>query len=440
MLKTLMMHYCQSVEMLCHGTITKFGPRHIAITDLELDAKRGPNHLEVDSVSLELSWDGLFQPSIASVNFNNPTITLALNDTLFGQGTALEPGSLAQRGPDHSIPDIQIENGKLRLLTLAGPLDADFAVQLAASGDGTASVRIAPTQLSLLDQHLTISTATARFARLENRPQIEIDLAITDLELGDVSAAQLAVSMASDQTAPAALAWTLNADHISNGDRINVKDIALSGRAGWHGDENEPTDILTAITPVSLSGTTGAITTQHVETSSTKLDGAIIAKAESDDVEISLQVAASDLLAATVTAEHATLSFLGGLARPDNAISGHGNFNLDIINFGSGAEHLQPSLAPYLAAILTPHDDALAVSDIIVDGLSIESPYRFQRDEQADWQLTFPDPVSIRLKPHARHDARPIDAGATKLIRRRPNFAINRHGLVQLNPERPARP
>ncbi|MGB2389029.1 MAG: hypothetical protein ACPIB6_09515, partial [Henriciella sp.] len=54
MLTVLMTRLCQSAELTCDGTVNTFELHRIAITDLELDADRGPNHLTIDHIDFEL--------------------------------------------------------------------------------------------------------------------------------------------------------------------------------------------------------------------------------------------------------------------------------------------------------------------------------------------------------------------------------------------------
>ncbi|CAI8292312.1 MAG: Uncharacterised protein [Hyphomonas sp. TMED17] len=439
MLTVLMTRLCQSAELTCDGTVNTFELHRIAITDLELDADRGPNHLTIDHIDFELGWSGLFQPYITSVKIDNPTILLALDHTLLGQqrDTEARSAALAWNSPGQVEPDIQIENGTLKLLTLAGPVKADFSLQRNAGADSSATFQIAPAELRLLDQHLNISAATAQLATRENRLEINLDLAIADLRLGEISADQLAVSITSDDSDIDTLAWRLNADEITAGDRITAEHIALRRSASRPVDKTGTSEILSAIIPFSVSGTIGAVATQELNAVSAKLNGMITPQANAETIALSFQLEASDVLISAVKTMHAAISFAGDLSQTDDTISGHGDLTLDTISAGSGAEDLRAVLAPYLADALSRLGHGSGIADIPMDGLSINAPYHFQRLSDTNWQVTFPDPVNIHFKPRIGRGERSLATGMAETISIIPDIKINPDGLVPLRDSHP---
>lgn len=184
-------YWCEQQGLVCEGEFTAIGPDHIALEALlvERDAQMP---LSLERLDLFLEWSAFLKLDILKIDLQKPVLRGVLVDgapSLYGLESifASQPGQAddtSDRQP--AFPEINIEDGRLFLLTDAGEISGTFEANGQPMSRGILSIHINPGNLSQGEAEVSLSKGDLKLSLREGALVGQIELSIEQAKLGDL--------------------------------------------------------------------------------------------------------------------------------------------------------------------------------------------------------------------------------------------------------------
>ncbi len=219
--ETAVRQVCNGRGINCELQIDQLSFSSVSLHELEL-TKQGAEPFTAERLELSLDWNGWLSPILTSVNVSEPHLTI---DTRGGEVKvdileALQSDE-SSGGSELELPPFAIENGRITVLTDAGPVAGTLSSTGALQREVTSHISLEPARLSMDGHDLDLRSARADLVLAEGRVTGQVELDLRTAELETVSFADVVleanITPASDHEYEAS--WQMRAERLARPDQ-----------------------------------------------------------------------------------------------------------------------------------------------------------------------------------------------------------------------------
>ena len=208
---------CNDRGINCSVQIDQLNFSSVSLYELEL-TKDDVEPVTAERLALTMDWNGWFSPVLTSVSIFEPHLTV---DTRGGEIKvamleALQSGE-SSGSSGMELPPFAIENGRLTVLTDAGPVTGTVSSSGALQREITSNITLEPAQLVMDGHQLDLRSAHADLIIAEGRisGQVEIDLRTAELETVSFADVMLEANITPANDHEYEANWQMRAEHLS---------------------------------------------------------------------------------------------------------------------------------------------------------------------------------------------------------------------------------
>lgn len=174
--------FCAGRDLSCDLSIEKLSLNEVSVRGIKIE-KPGADPVSIEQLDVELSWPKLFSPLLTSVTATRPEVTVdARNGELHVallEAFQTEGGD----GGDINLPPFSITDGRVTILTDAGPVQGVVNTAGAFNREVRSSLKLMPAELSLEDHRLSLQGGEAELVLTSTRVSGEFSLQLSHADL-----------------------------------------------------------------------------------------------------------------------------------------------------------------------------------------------------------------------------------------------------------------
>lgn len=175
--------FCSKRGLECHAEVEKLSLTAVHATGIRIE-RDNLDPVTIERVEVELTWPKLFSPLVTSVKAVRPE---AVVDTRGGEiGVDVFDAFLEQsreESSDGALPPFVIEDGRLTILTDAGPVEGVANTSGAINREVQTSFQLLPADLSLDGHALRLKGGEAHFVLASSKVTGELTLELVEADL-----------------------------------------------------------------------------------------------------------------------------------------------------------------------------------------------------------------------------------------------------------------